>query len=121
MRKMRAIGYAMIVAGSTMMLSGCGTLGIGTPTETPINVNDILSKARDAAIAACGFAPAIATIANIIAVGNPGVMTASAIGAAVCAAIAPPPKTATLLKAGRVATVRGWQVTPGAVNGVPVR
>lgn len=48
-----------------------------------------IADAQAAAVKVCSFLPTANTVANIIAAGSPALNTASAIGDAICAAIAP--------------------------------
>jgi hypothetical protein len=102
---------------SFLSLGGCGTTGSGGgPT-----VEDIIAQVQAAAVKICGFAPAGSVVANIIGSAVPGggaIVAAAAIGQAICTAISPP-KLAR--RGGPALVVKGWIVTPGAVNGVPVR
>jgi hypothetical protein len=112
---------SVIVVCVATTLASCGTLGIGTPSAggtTSPSISDIIAGAQAAAVSICGFAPAGNIVASIIGAGVPGIMAAAAIGSAICAAFAPPPL---LAKKGGKRLVRGWTVTPGAVNGVPIR
>lgn len=108
---------SVIVLCGAAALAGCGKTADGTGPS----VGDLIKDAQNAAVAICGFAPAGQIVANVIATAVPGgaaVVTAAAIGSALCAAFAPP-KAFTLKGGKRI--VRGWVVTPGAVNGVPIR
>ena len=63
-----------------MSLGGCATMGgLSAPT---------VAQVQAAAVAACSFLPTAATVANIIAAGNPLVTTAGAIAQAICSALA---------------------------------
>lgn len=115
---MKKLLCALTLLVPLVALGGCGKTADGTGPS----VGDLISDAQKAAVAICGFAPAGQIVANVIATAVPGgaaVVTAAAIGSALCAAFAPPPKTLSLKGGKRV--VRGWVVTPGAVNGVPIR
>ncbi len=102
-------------------LGGCAGAGggaIGGGTTTVPDIAGIIAQVQSYCRIACGFVPTASTIASILSGGNPGVMAATSISQAICAAIAPP------TMAGRYGVrrmVKGWVVTPGAVNGVPVR
>ena len=105
-----------IVLGFSMALGGCASTG-GVPTQTQADIEALIAQVQSYTRTACGFVPTAASIAAILSGGNPGVIAATSIAQAICAAVAPP------LMAGRVFTaksVKGWQVTPGAVNGVRV-
>lgn len=67
---------AILVVG----LSGCQYLQGGKFS---------IADAQAAAVKVCSFLPTANTVANIIATGSPALNTASAIGDAICAAIAP--------------------------------
>jgi hypothetical protein len=85
----------------TLLVGGCGV--ISNPfTGAPITAADV----QAAAVAACGFLPTAATVANIIAAGNPAVATVSTIAQAICSAV----------------TAKGGRLGGAApnVNGVPV-
>lgn len=63
-----------------LALGGCATTGgIVAPT---------IASVQAAAVAACSFLPTVATVASIIAAGNPAVITAGAIAEAICSALA---------------------------------
>lgn len=115
---MKNLVLAFIFSASTI-LSGCA----GIPGTTPGGGGSpdyaaLIAQVQAYSRAACGFVPTAASILNMITGGNPGVVAATAISQAVCNAISPP------MMAGRSAgvskTVKGWHVTPGAVNGVKV-
>ena len=75
-----------------LALAGASLLAACTPASpggTPAANTAILSEAQSDAVAACGFLPTVATVAGILAAGNPAVMTAAAIGQAICAAVVP--------------------------------
>lgn len=115
---MKKLLSVVLVCGAAS-LAGCGKTVDGTGPSP--SVGDLVSEAQKAAVAICGFAPAGQIVANVIATAVPGgamIVTAAAIGSAICAAFAPP--KAFSLKGGR-RVVRGWVVTPGAVNGVAIR
>lgn len=110
---------SVVVLCGAAALAGCGKTADGTGPSP--SIGDLVLEAQKAAVAICGFAPAGQVVAGIIGSAVPGgaaVVTAAAIGSAICAAFAPPKAFA--LKGGR-RVVRGWVVTPGAVNGVPIR
>ena len=116
MTKIRKLLSAFCIVS---MLGGCAgdPFGGGTP-GAPITFSDIIVDIQKAAVAACGFAPAGQVVAAILGASVPGVVAAAAVGAAICAAYAPAPQMA---RKGGKRLVRGWVVTPGAVNGVPIR
>lgn len=107
------LGIILAVGGCTSVPNPGG--GGGTTTD----FDAIIAQVQKYSQLACGFVPTAATVANIISGGNPGVMAATSIAQAVCSAVAPP------LKSGRQAfvakNIRGWHVTPGAVNGVTIQ
>lgn len=115
---MKNLVLAFVFTVSTI-LSGCaGVPGGTTPGGGTPDYAALIAQVQSYTRAACGFVPTAASILNMITGGNPGVVAATAISQAVCNAIAPP------MMAGRAAgvrkTVKGWTVTPGAVNGVRV-
>lgn len=72
---------AIVFAGA-LTLAGCNSV---TPTPAPTvtpSVNDI----QRVVVTACGFLPAVTTIANIISA-SPTVMTATEIAGLVCKAV----------------------------------
>jgi len=110
---------------SAVALGGCAGLGGGGTTgggglPSTSDINAIAAQVQNYCRIACGFAPTISTILSILTGGNPGVMTATSISQAICAAIAPPP-AALGRRAFGPRLVKGWTVRPGSVNGVPVR
>lgn len=62
------------------LLSGCAT-------TTGTDQKSLIEQVRIAAVAACGFLPTVATVADIIATGNPIVVTAGTIANAICTAV----------------------------------
>jgi hypothetical protein len=110
---------ACTLAISTL-LAGCA----GTATEPPGTVTTqpdfaaIIAQVQGYTRTACGFVPTAASIISVLTAGNPGVIAGTAIAEAICGAIAPQHG------AGRNAfvakSVKGWRVTPGAVNGVSI-
>lgn len=113
---MKNILLAFVLATSTI-LSGCASVPGAGGTTGP-DIAALIAQVQTYTKAACGFVPTAATIINIVGAGVPGVMAGTAIAQAVCNAIAPP------MMAGRGTgvrkTVKGWTVTPGAVNGMKV-
>lgn len=114
---MKNIFLAFVFAASTI-LSGCAGAPVAGGTTTAPDYVAIVAQVQAYSKTACGFVPTATTILNIIGSAVPGVTVATAIAQAVCTAIAPP------MMAGRGTgvskTVKGWHVTPGAVNGVVV-
>jgi hypothetical protein len=108
--------------GFATLLGGCAPPNAdGTPgAVTTPDIAAIISQVQNYCKIACDFVPTAATIASILSGGNPGVIAASAISQAICTAIAPAPKGAGR-KALAPKMVKGWVVTPGAVNGVVIR
>ena len=70
----------LVVPGLIVGLSGCESFKSGKFS---------IADAQAAAVKVCSFLPTANTVANIIAAGSPALNTASAIGDAICAAIAP--------------------------------
>ena len=70
--------------------------------------HDVVDEVIETTVDACGFLPTAATVANIIAAGNPSMMTATAIAGAICAAVTPKPPIMGLMEAVPM------------VNGVPI-
>lgn len=91
----------VVIASGALWLSGCAT------TSTGPNIDDIIAKVRSEAAKVCGFVPLAATVAEILAVGNPALAAAGPIAAAICRAVTSP------------GAARGARVP--TVNGVPVR
>ena len=76
---MRKLFFVIPIA-AMFSLGGCATIGgLSAPT---------VAQVQAAAVAACSFLPTAATVANIIAAGNPLVSTAGAIAQAICSALA---------------------------------
>lgn len=75
--RMRAL---FVVPVLVVGLSGCQALQGGKFS---------IADAQAAAVKVCSFLPTANTVANIVAAGSPTLNTASAIGDAICAAIAP--------------------------------
>ena len=71
-----------ILAGAVALsLAGCGT-------TSPISIGPLTpASVPTAAVAACGFLPTLATVANIIAANNSTLSTATAVASAICAAV----------------------------------
>ncbi len=100
----------------TTILGGCATTNPDGTTTQP-DIAALIAQVQSYTQTACGFVPTATTIANIISVGNPAILVATSIAQAICTAVTP-------MHAGRKAfvakSVKGWSVTPGAVNGVTV-
>ena len=142
---MRSIRMMAVAVGlAAMTLAGCATTNpvTGVTTTTTPTLAQIISDVQTACTTACKFVPTASTIAGIVSAGNPGVIGASAIASAICAAIeAAPPLASTRLSRGKykrsdgsVASVsgvlvRGWMVSNKyrgnsavpMVNGVPIK
>lgn len=54
---------------------------------THANVTEEIQAVQDLTVKACSFLPTAATVGNIIAAGNPQLLTATAIATAVCTAV----------------------------------
>ena len=111
--------FLMICAVAlTTTLGGCASTGGTGGGTTQTDIQNIIAQVQANTRIACGFVPTVTTILNIIGTAIPAVGVATSIAAAICAAVAPP------MMAGRKAfvskTVRGYKVTPGAVNGVQI-
>lgn len=115
---MKRILTALFLASATV-LGGCANNPDGTPGTQVPDIQAIITQVQNYCRIACGFVPTAATIASIVTGGNPGVIAASAVSQAICAAIVPPKLGSRRSLAPKM--VKGWVVTPGAVNGVPVR
>ena len=72
---------SLIAGALAMSLAGCGATN--PLTGAPITAADVQS----AAVAACGFLPTAATVANIIAANNSTLTTATSVASAICAAV----------------------------------
>ncbi len=59
---------------------------IGVTTIGGISVADV----QNDAVAICSYLPTASTVANIVSANNPAVVTAEAVAAAICGAVAPP-------------------------------
>lgn len=81
MKALKSLLLAGALAG-TLALGGCATNGAGGSSIS-------LASVQNAAVAACGFLPTAATVANLIASNNAAIATAESIASAVCAAVAP--------------------------------
>jgi hypothetical protein len=90
-------------------LSACVTAGPG-PAPSPSDPTSYIADIQKAAVAACGFLPQASFVADLFLSGNSTVQTAQAWAAAICAAVTP-----------KATVRRGGAVTPGRVNGIPVR
>lgn len=110
----------VILLSATATLAGCATPGTGGgPAPTP---SDVVAQIQQVANATCHFAPIGQVIAQIIASAVPAGAVAipiTDIGRAICDAYlqaqgAPP-------LARRAARRANLVVTPGAVNGIPIR
>src|SRR5882724_11508611 len=113
--------FTVLFLACATALGGCAGAGggvIGGGTTTTPDIAAIIAQVQSYCRIACGFVPTASTIASILTGGNPGVMAATSISQAICAAIAPPTMAG---RYGARRLVKGWVVTPGAVNGVPVR
>jgi hypothetical protein len=69
----------MLAAPVAVALSLGGCAGVDTAT--------VISQVQQAAVLACGFLPTAATVANILAAGNPALQVASAVATAICTAV----------------------------------
>lgn len=102
-----AVVAALPLAGCQTTLQTLATGGIPQATL------DKISQVQNYAAAFCnGIVPTIETVAMIIKQNDPKLATVEAIGAAICAAVAPPP-----------AAARGLLITPlgtPMVDGVPI-
>ncbi len=107
----------IVMLSCATLLAGCAKNPDGTITQPDYSA--IIAQVQGYCKTACGFVPTAGTILQIVTGGNPGVIAAVSISQAICAAIAPP------MMAGKRAfvhkTVKGWHVTPGAVNGVQIQ
>lgn len=113
--------FTILFLSCATVLGGCGSIpgGGGVPgAVTTPDIAAIIAQVQSYCRIACGFVPTATTIASILTGGNPGVMAATSISQAICAAISPTPMAG---RYGARRMVKGWTVTPGAVNGVPVR
>lgn len=81
---MRKLAIAAALA-SALSFGGCATVpgGVGGGTDT-------ISQVQQIAATVCFFVPTAATIAGILAAGNPALQSASAIATAICNAITAP-------------------------------
>lgn len=113
---MKGFLFAIVFATSTV-LSGCAGTPTGGTTTGP-DAAAIVAQVQNYTKLACGFVPTAATIINILGSSIPGVSAATAVAQAICSAIAPPMMAGKSFGAKK--TVKGWTVTPGAVNGVVV-
>lgn len=113
--------FTILFLSCATALGGCAGAGgggtIGGGVTTP-DIGAIIAQVQSYCRIACGFVPTASTIASILSGGNPGVMAATSISQAICAALAPPTMAG---RYGAPRMVKGWRVTPGAVNGIPVR
>lgn len=64
-------------------LAGCATGG-SQPAE---QLGNVVAQVQAIGVKLCAFEPTAATVAAILATGNPGVMMAHNIAAAICAAV----------------------------------
>lgn len=116
----------VLLIGAAVLLTGCGKtisdgMGPAPPTITlpQVSLQDVANYAHQL----CNFAPTgqmIAEMLSTVVPGGPVVVSAATLGSAICAAynlsVAPP-----LARRKARQVVGGWVVTPGAVNGVPIR
>lgn len=130
--KLKAYALALALV-SGIGLGGCSTItdpATGQTTQVPPNISEIIAQVQAACTTACKFIPTAGTIASIVSAGNPGVIGATAIADAICAAI-----TKAAPMAGRKGAsvngvvVNGWRVSAKfsgtnavpMVNGVPIK
>jgi hypothetical protein len=89
---------------AAMTLAGCATTGTDN--------KNFLEQVRQAAVAVCGFLPAVDTVVAIVATGNPIAATVAGLANAICAAVtalppaevrrgAPPPTVAGVVIHGK--------------------
>lgn len=90
MRKFEIVAGLLVALALT--LSGCWTKE---------DVDAKVTTVREATVKICGYLPTVATVTNILAAGDPTVLTATAISTAICAAV----KTQALLGCKQVAGV----------------
>jgi hypothetical protein len=118
----------VLLLGASLTLAGCagGTVvdggpGPATPPTFPqISISDVARYAHDL----CGFAPAgqmIAEVLSTVVPGGPVVVSVATLGSAICAAYNSSAAPQTMARRRAREVVGGWVVTPGAVNGVPIR
>lgn len=118
---MKNLLLAFVFFTSTVLAGCAGVPGGTTPPVSGGGSTDyaaIIAQVQTYSRAACGFVPTASSILNMITGGNPGVVAATAISQAICNAIAPPMMAGRAFGAKKM--VKGWTVTPGAVNGVKV-
>jgi hypothetical protein len=75
----------LAVLGLSGMLGACAISPAGQPTIGGIDIATVQADA----VLVCSYLPAAGTIASIIAANNPITLTAEAVAAAICAAVAP--------------------------------
>jgi hypothetical protein len=119
---------SIILLASAATLVGCGKTvnPDGTVTTTQPSLDDIIAGVQKYAHLTCGAAPTGQVIANIIGTVVPEaaiVITAATVGSAICAAYNAASEPTKMARRGlvRAKMVNGFRVTPGAVNGVPIR
>ena len=61
----------------------------GCATTSSTDIAATIAQVQQIAVQICAFIPTAATVAGILATGNPAVATASAAAAAICAAVTP--------------------------------
>lgn len=97
----------LLAATAALLLGSCSTTG-GVATGITI------AGVQNAAVAICAFLPTANTVGNILAAGNPLLVTAEAVAEAICAAVGTAPTV--VAKSGR----RRLVAMP-MVNGVPIQ
>jgi len=110
MNESRAIKKAL--AASTvavgLVLGGCQSTSTGGGISDP---SGIIAQVQALARGACRFVPTAATVAEILAAGNPAVSTASAVAGAVCAAVQSSAPTVASRAVGALAAVAAAPTT----------
>jgi hypothetical protein len=96
---------------SASLLAGCASSGGGSPSA-----DDIVAQVQSYTKLACNFVPTASTIINILSAGNAAVASATAMAQAICAAM----DTSKASPKFGARVVKGYTVTPGRVNGVPI-
>lgn len=110
-------------------LAGCAPGQLFSPNNVAslnANLKKFTAEVQMATIAACAVEPTAASVASLVAVGNPTVLTASAIATVICRAVSGQPAVAAAIhapttKKGGVEFRRLAHPRPVVIDGVTVR
>lgn len=107
--------HLLALAPLSLAFYGCASTG----TSTMDTISVIIADAQNAARATCSVVPTAQAIIDIVAVGDPLLTSGTAIAAAICKLVPPPP--ASLLKKLRRGGPKAiWAPKPVVIDGVTV-